>query len=57
MKKKQKMKKVKNRENDKCTCKHERIYHQGISGACYYPKCKCVRFVIKAKKENKCSFV
>jgi len=49
MAKKQK-KKVNNRENDKCICKHARIYHQGISGACYHPKCKCVRFVIKNKK-------
>ncbi len=39
--------KTKSHDNQKCECKHERIYHDGISGTCYYPNCKCVRFRLK----------
>ncbi len=40
--------KIISHESQKCTsCKHEKIYHQGISGTCYYPNCKCVRFRLK----------
>lgn len=47
--KKKKVKKSQNRENQKCDCKHPRIYHQGISGVCYHPKCKCCKFRMKGK--------
>ena len=47
---KKKEKKEKNRENRKCECGHEKIYHQGISGTCYHPKCKCVNFRLKETK-------
>ena len=42
--------KKKNHENDICNCKHERIYHQGISGVCYYLKCECYKFRLKEIK-------
>jgi len=34
-------------DNQKCKCKHEMIYHDGISGVCYYPNCDCVKFRLK----------
>ncbi len=45
-------KKIKDHENQKCECGHVKIYHQGINGACYHPKCKCINFRLKSKKEN-----
>ncbi len=48
--KKKKVKKPQNRENDKCNCKHPRIYHYGISGVCYHLKCDCVNFRLKDSK-------
>lgn len=54
-KKENKEKNIKNCENNKCsTCNHEKIYHQGISGVCFHPECKCYKFRLNPKKETKC---
>ena len=46
--------KIISHDNQKCVCRHERIYHDGISGTCHHTNCVCVKFRLKdVKREDK----